>query len=75
MYALYHDRKQKIIQVKKAPKALQDIEYTDEVRYYNNCYFICLKKKLLLQKAEEMKQQWIAEAEKELEQLKAIIIC
>ncbi|MFK4167216.1 hypothetical protein ACI2LM_13300 [Paenibacillus lautus] len=74
MYTLYHSRKEKVIQVKKARKALQDLEYTEEVTRYNDCYYICLKRDPLMQKGREIKEQWIAELEEELNLLKVIEI-
>jgi len=72
MYTLYHNRKEKIIEVKKAKKAIRDIEYTDEVTFYNSCYFICLKRKPLMDKTKEIKQNWISELKKEIESIEAI---
>lgn len=54
MYTLYHSRKDKVIEIKKAKKALQDLEYTEEVTRYNDCYYICSKRSPLLKKAREI---------------------
>lgn len=74
MYTLYHDKANKEIKVMKAKKAMQYIKYTEEVTSYNNCYFICLKRKPLVVKANEIKQKWISELEKELSLVKDIKI-
>lgn len=74
MYTLYHSRKEKIIEVKKAKKALQGLDYKDHVTRYNDCYFICSKRSLLVEKAKEIKAEWIAEVQKELNALEAIEI-
>ena len=40
------------------------IEPTEEVTSYNNCYYVCLYKEKLFEKAEEIRKSWIDEAEK-----------
>lgn len=74
MYTLYHNKSERIIEVKKATKGMSNCTYTDEVTYYNGCYFICLKRKPLMEKAEEIKQSWIKETEEILKKLKEIKI-
>lgn len=74
MYTLYHNEKEKILKVKKAVKAMQRYDYTDEVTYFNSNYYICKKRKPLVEKAKGIKQSWIKEAEETLEKIKAIKI-
>ena len=72
MYTLYHNKDSGIIEVKKAKKALQRCTYTENVRYHNSNFYLCLKRKPLVEKAEEIKKSWIEETEERLEKLKAI---
>lgn len=72
MYTLYHNRKEHAIKVSKAKKVLQYLNYTDEVTVFNNCFYICSKRAPLLDKANEIKQSWIATLEDELDLVKAI---
>ena len=74
MYTLYHSRREKSIRVSKAKRALQDLEYTNEVTRHNDCYYICLKRAPLMEKAREIHREWIAELEDELTLLKLIEI-
>ena len=76
MYLLYHDKDNAIITVKKASKAMQDLDYdnTGKVNYFNNHYFICLKRKPLLDKAREMKEQWLEEEKEKIMKIEAIEI-
>lgn len=72
MYTLYHKRSESVIKVSKAKKIFQTLSFTEEVDRYNDCYFICTKRKPLVEKAEEIKQRWISELEMELESIKEI---
>jgi len=72
MYTLYHNKPTNTLQVNKAKKALQDLHYTDEVTLFNNNYYLCAKRKPLVEKAEEIKQSWIEECEQQLAALHAI---
>ena len=72
MYTLYHDKSKKEIKVSKAKKVFQNLNYTDDVTRYNNCYYICKTKKPLVEKAEEMKRNWIDELEEQLNKLNEI---
>ena len=66
MYTLYHSRKEKVLQVKKAKRALRNLEFTEEVTEHNDCYYICLKRAPLVAKAREIRQKWISDLEEEL---------
>ena len=72
MYTLYHDKSMGIIKVKKASKGLQKCTYTDDVTYYNNNYYLCSKRKSLVEKAKEIKQSWVEEIEEKLAKVNAI---
>lgn len=74
MYTLYYSRADKEIKVTKARKAMQMHNFTEEVTRFNNCYFLCSKRKPLIEKAEEIKRKWVLQAEKELDQMKGIIV-
>lgn len=72
MYTLYHNKNMREIKVSKASKPLHNLRYKEEVTYYNDCYFICLTRKPLVEKAKEIKQKWIDTLETELDQIKQI---
>jgi hypothetical protein len=72
MYILYFDKSEQVITVKKAHKALQKLDYTDEVTQYNSCYYICSKKAPLVEEAKEIKRIWISEIEQALNKVKEI---
>jgi hypothetical protein len=74
MYTLYFNRSEKIIKVSKATKALQNLSFTEEVTQYNYCFFICSNRKPLVEKAREIKREWILELEDELNTIEAINI-
>ena len=74
MYTLFVSKKERVIEVKKAKKILQDLQYTDEVSRFNDCYWLCAKRKPLIAKANEIKQQWISELEVELSLINSISI-
>ncbi|PAD72820.1 hypothetical protein [Paenibacillus campinasensis] len=74
MYSLYYSKKEKVIEIKKAKKVLQKLEYTDEVTRYNDCYYICSKRSPLVEKAKEIHGEWVAEIEQELRALRSIEI-
>jgi hypothetical protein len=74
MYTLYHNKRESIIEVKKATKGMSHCTYTDDVAYYNDCYYLCTKRKPLVEKANEIKQSWIDELEQKLADVAAIKI-
>jgi hypothetical protein len=74
MYTLYYKRFEKAIVVSKAKKVFQTCNFTEEVTRYNDCYFLCSKRKPLIDKANEIKQGWISELEEELSLVKEIKI-
>lgn len=74
MYQLYHNKEEAKIEVKPIKAAFKDIEITDEIRRYNQYYFFCNKRKLLKEKAEEIKTEWIKEAQETLDKFNQIVI-
>lgn len=74
MYTLYHNKKSRILEVKKPCVAMQNNTFPDDIAYYNDNYYLCKNRKPLVEKAKEIKQSWIDEVEAELEKIKAIKI-
>jgi hypothetical protein len=63
---LYFERSKKVLQITKAKKIFHDLNFTEEVSQYNDCYLYCADRKVLVTKAKDIKQRWISEVEKEL---------
>ena len=42
--------------------------------YHNDCYYLGANKKLLKEKALEIKNEWLKEAEEELNKIREIVI-
>lgn len=75
MFSLYHSKKEKKLEIKPIKNnSLMVYNVTDKVTSYNDCYFVCNNRKALKEKATEIKNSWIEEAEKELNALKEIEI-
>lgn len=73
MYSLYHNKSKLIISIEKANKWQQRlVTFKEEITPYNDNYFFCLKRKPLKEKALEIKQDWLAEAERNLQAIKDI---
>ena len=72
MYTLYFSKKDKDIKVSKAKKVMQNLKYTEEAVQFNDCYYICVNRKPLVEKAKEIQEKWISEMEEELESIKKI---
>lgn len=72
MYTLYVEKEKMIIEVKKTSKAMSNCTYTNEVVKYNDCYYLCLKRKPLIEKATEIKESWIRELEEKIKKAKSI---
>lgn len=75
-YTLLVDWKGKTLKVSKPTVGMRtpDVIYTNDVKRYNESYFICLKRKPLKELAENIKAGWIADLEFELKRVKAIEI-
>ena len=63
-YELYFKKREGKIEIKPIGVISNFIEPTEEVTFYNDCYYVCLDKEELLKKAEEIRKSWIDEAEK-----------
>jgi hypothetical protein len=74
MYTLYFNRSRKEIELKKARKAFQNLNYTEEAVKYNDCIYICAKRKPLVDKAKEIQQNWVLQLEEELKVINEIKI-
>ena len=72
MYTLYHKKDEGIIEVKKAHIGMRDCNYTDDVTCHNDCYYICLKRKPLIEKAKEIKKSWLDELEEKMRKIESI---
>lgn len=46
----------------------------EEILHYNDCYVICKTRKVLLQYARNIKEEWLEEAKNKVEQIEAIKI-
>lgn len=65
VYTLYIEKPTKL-KVMKARKVLQDLDYTDEIKKYNDNLFYCSNRKPLVDKANEIKEEWIIEIKEQL---------
>ena len=74
MYTLYYKRSEKVLKVTKATKVFHNLNFTEEVSVYNDCYLYCSKRITLVNKAIEIKQRWISELENDLNSIKEIKI-
>ena len=74
MYILYFNKSERKIKVSKAHKAFLNLNFTDKVAQYNDCYFYCSDRKPLKEKGKEIKQNWIDELEEALFSTKEIKI-
>ena len=63
-YELYYNKREGKIEVRLIGNISKFMEPTEEVTFYNSCYYICLDKEKLFEKAEEIRKSWIDEAEK-----------
>lgn len=82
IYQLYHDKEKGILKVSPMKKTFfntyidKDLanQQQDYILYYNQCFFFSLSRKALVQKAREMKEEWIKELEVKLDICKSIKI-
>ena len=63
-YELYYNKREGKIEIKPIGIISKFMQPTEEVVLYNNCYYVCLDKEKLFEKAEEIRKSWIDEAEK-----------
>lgn len=74
-YQLYFDRKYKELKITPSKNLMFDYNKAiDKVVQFNDCYFVSSDRKLLREKAYEIKAYWISQTEKELEEFKDIKI-
>ena len=72
MYTLYYDKEKRELKIQKANKSMQNIPYYDDVFKFNDCYYTCLTRNPLKEKAKEMLAEWIYEAEENLKKFQNI---
>jgi hypothetical protein len=74
MMALYHDKNKCELTIKKntnlsyGEKHLKEIEETG-ISYFNDCWYIALERKPLVEKAQQFRIEWIEEAKIRLAEL------
>ena len=67
MYKLFKDKDKLILRVETIGNlATSGRIVTDEITNYNDNYLICNDKKMLINKAEEIRSEWIKEVEDRL---------
>lgn len=82
IYQLYHDKEKGILKVSPMAKVFLNTyidqnlanQPQDYIVYYNSNYFFSLSRKALVQKARDMKTEWVQELEIKLEMYKNIKI-
>lgn len=78
LYSLYFNKDECKIQVKKAEKQFQDIKSKisneNEIYNYNSFYCFSFSQSVLKEKAKEIRNSWLEEAEKKLAKIKEISI-
>ena len=74
MYSLYYNKKEGIIKISKTHAALKRVEHKEEVTRYNDYYYLCLKRKPLIEFARQMRDEWIKEYESKIDDLKSLKI-
>lgn len=69
VYALKFNKKNHILEIGpwKYP-----CDCTDEVKQFNDSYFLCTDRKKLREKANELRAEWIKEAKENLEKFEAL---
>ena len=74
MFKLYFNKKENKIEISPMGDTLMVTEANDKITLYNEYHYICNDRKSLMEKANEIKSNWIAELEKELNEIKEIKI-
>lgn len=78
MFSLYHDKAKHELVIRPANKNQMMVariaKSEDEVKYYNDCYFVCKNRTVLRAFANEMKNTWITELEEDLKAIKQMKI-
>ena len=62
-YELYYNKRERKIEVRLIGTISNFIKPTEKVTFYNSCYYVCLDKQKLFDKAEEIRNKWVTEAE------------
>lgn len=74
-FSLYFNKRDKKLIIETiTPSNFMYARCTNKVTKFNDCYFICNDRKLLRDKANEIKNTWVEEAEKDLNYLKELKI-
>lgn len=81
VYVLHYNKKKAIIKVHSSAAFQKQYNFVvnksasdSDIVYLNNEIYLSLSRKALLQKAREIKSQWIAELEQHLKSINDIII-
>lgn len=76
MYQLFVSQNESILEVKPLKKVFHHLKDNigDDVTNYNSDYYFCNKRKLLIEFAKKMKQDWLEEAEAEVRRIQSIQI-
>jgi len=75
IYGLYHDEEKGILRIENWDRyAGANQGNFNEIRKWNDCWFICNNRKLLREKAHELKKQWILDAQLRLEFLNNVCV-
>lgn len=74
MYSLYIRKKEKALDITeiKGSGVLSKQEFKKEVTQFDSSIYLCLDKEPLVEMATEIKEEWISEAEAELDKLRKI---
>jgi hypothetical protein len=63
MYQLCHDKEKCIIEVKKAPKVMLNVDIPEiGIKYHNSRMYLSNSRKELLQFARALKKEWLDQA-------------
>ena len=73
-YLLYINRHTRELKVKKPHKGLSTLPFTEAVQKHNDNFYYSTDRKALTQLGREIKAQWVAEAQAELDRLNTIKI-
>lgn len=71
-YSLYVDKPKLILLIEPNKTLLTNA--TDEVKRFNDYYYVCSDRKKLAKKAKELKEQWLREAIDRLNQVENLKI-
>lgn len=78
VYALWHNKEKMEIRIESREhwkREAQKIAHSDEpVVYHNSNYFLSFSRAALVRKAKEIRNEWVREHEKAIEQIFEIVI-